>query len=93
MMRRPAVARPNRGPPKDDRAKGHSEVTPTPPRPGSPSEADRMRIFAALVETRQDGAPSPDERLRIAHRFGVSAYTLAAIEREGTALHWPAVNG
>jgi hypothetical protein len=68
-------------------------VTPTPPRPGSPSEADRRRIFDALVETRQDGAAGPDDRLRVAHRFGVSAYTLAAIEREGTALRWPAADG
>ncbi len=89
-MQGPSVARGQRGQPlawpKDDPGEGVKRVTPIPLRPGSPSEANRKMIFAALLES----GPGPDVRLRIAHRFGVSAHTLAAIEREGTALHWSA---
>jgi len=53
------------------------------------NESRRREIFAALVEAQDQKVPVAKSHEEVAQRFGVSAWELRAIEREGLDHTWP----
>jgi chromosomal replication initiation ATPase DnaA len=53
------------------------------------SEPRRKEIFAALVETQDQGITVAQSRKTVAARFGVTVQQVMQVEREGMDNDWP----
>ena len=53
------------------------------------SEPRRKEIFAALVETQDQGVTVAQSRKAVAARFGVTVQQVMQVEREGMDNDWP----